>query len=279
MTGGPAVKSFDVASVRCGGAPFFLIAGPCVIESPAHVARMAGAIRDVCAEIQVPLLFKASFDKANRSSIRSYRGPGLEEGLAILAEVRHSVGVPVLSDIHDASQAEQAARVLDVLQIPAFLCRQTDLLLAAAATGKPLNIKKGQFLAPWNMKEALDKALSTGNDKIILTERGVTFGYNNLVVDFRSLPIMRAWGHPVVLDCTHSLQLPGGLGDRTGGQPEYIETLARAAVAIGVDGLFMEVHDNPSQALSDGPNSLDLRSLRDLLRLLKRIQVAVGDRE
>ncbi|MBI2838358.1 MAG: 3-deoxy-8-phosphooctulonate synthase [Acidobacteria bacterium] len=273
------MKTFDVASVRCGGAPFFLIAGPCVIESPAHVARMAIAIREICTETKVPLIFKASFDKANRSSISSYRGPGLEEGLAILAEVRNSVGVPVLSDIHDASQAEQAARVLDVLQIPAFLCRQTDLLLAAAATGKPLNIKKGQFLAPWNMKEALDKALSTGNDKIILTERGATFGYNNLVVDFRSLPIMRAWGHPVVLDCTHSLQLPGGLGDRTGGQPEYIETLARAAVAIGVDGLFMEVHDNPSQALSDGPNSLDLSALRDLLRLLKRIQAAVAERE
>lgn len=271
------MKTFEVSGVTCGGAPFFLIAGPCVIESPEHVARMAREIRDICAEVGVPLIFKASFDKANRTSHTSYRGPGLDEGMAILADVKAQVGIPVLSDVHETRQVEAAARVLDVLQIPAFLCRQTDLIVAAASAGVAVNLKKGQFMAPWNMRQTLDKACSTGNGRVMLTERGASFGYNNLVVDFRSIPIMRQWSHPVVLDCTHSLQLPGGLGDRSGGQPEYIEVLARAAVAIGIDGLFMEVHDNPAEALSDGPNSLRLSHLRDLLRRLRAIENAVAD--
>ncbi|MEW6369213.1 MAG: 3-deoxy-8-phosphooctulonate synthase [Acidobacteriota bacterium] len=271
------VRSFDVAGVECGGASFFLIAGPCVIESQAHVELMATSIRDVCRELGVPFIFKASFDKANRTSIGSYRGPGLHAGLKILAQVREKVRVPVLSDVHEPAQCAAAAEVLDVLQIPAFLCRQTDLILAAASTGRAVNIKKGQFIAPWNMKEVLEKARSTGNERIILTERGTNFGYNNLVVDFRSFPVMREWGYPVVFDVTHSLQLPGGAGTHTSGQPQYIEPLARAAVAAGVDGLFMEVHDEPSKALSDAENSLKLSLLPGLLRTLKRIEQAVNE--
>jgi len=268
-------NAFDVSGVSCGGRSLFLIAGPCVIESASHVERMARDVTEICREVGMPLIFKASFDKANRSSVRSYRGPGLGEGLRILEQIRAGCGVPVLSDIHEVAQAEPAGRVLDVLQIPAFLCRQTDLITAAAATGKAVNIKKGQFMAPWNMKETLEKALSTGNQRIMLTERGASFGYNNLVVDFRSFPIMSAWGQPLILDVTHSLQLPGAAGDRSGGQPEFIETLARAAVAAGVDGLFMEVHDNPAEALSDGANSLRLGNLRPLLERLLRLHEAV----
>jgi 2-dehydro-3-deoxyphosphooctonate aldolase (KDO 8-P synthase) len=220
----------------------------------------------------VPLVFKASYDKANRTSIKSFRGPGLKEGLKILGAVRDKFGVPVLSDVHDPSQCESAGEVLDILQIPAFLCRQTDLILAAAKTGRVVNIKKGQFLAPWEMKNVVDKMREFGNDRLILTERGASFGYNNLVVDFRSFPIMQSFGCPVVFDVTHSLQLPGGQGSSSGGQPEYIPHLARAGVAAGVDGLFMEVHDNPARALSDGPNALDLSRLPALLEELTAIR-------
>jgi 2-dehydro-3-deoxyphosphooctonate aldolase (KDO 8-P synthase) len=250
----------------------FLIAGPCVIESREHVLFMAAELKKVASEFNVPFVFKASFDKANRSSIKSFRGAGMAEGLKILAEARERVGVPVLTDIHEADQAEEVARVVDILQIPAFLCRQTDLIVAAARTGKIVNVKKGQFLAPWEMKNVVDKAREAGSERILLTERGSSFGYNNLVVDFRSFPIMQSFGCPVVFDVTHSLQLPGGQGQSSGGQPQYIPQFARAGVAAGVDGLFMEVHDNPAKALSDGPNALDLKLLRPLLKDLVAIR-------
>jgi len=255
--------------------PLFLIAGPCVIENPRHPARLATRLKEIAHGLGLPFIFKASFDKANRSSLRSFRGPGLERGLAILAEVRATCGVPVLTDVHEPRQVEAAARAVDVLQIPAFLCRQTDLLLAAARTGKVVNIKKGQFLAPADMRTAVEKVTSTGNRNLLLTERGVSFGYNNLVVDMRSFPIMRELGFPVVFDATHSVQRPGGLGDRSGGDAQFIETLARAAVAAGVDGLFLEVHDRPERALSDGPNSLRLSRLEGLLERLLAIRRAV----
>jgi len=244
---------------------FFLIGGPCVIESRDHALRMAAAIRDIAASAGIPYIFKASFDKANRTSVRSFRGPGLGKGMEILAEVRAEAGVPVLSDIHEAGQAAAAAEVLDVIQIPAFLCRQTDLLVAAAGTGKIVNIKKGQFVSPADMAHAVEKVRESGNPNVVLTERGSSFGYNNLVVDFRAFPVMQGFGCPVVFDITHSLQLPGGQGHASGGQPEFIPVLARAGVAAGVDGVFMEIHDNPAGALSDGPNALDLRLLPDLL--------------
>jgi 2-dehydro-3-deoxyphosphooctonate aldolase (KDO 8-P synthase) len=250
----------------------FLIAGPCVIESRDHVLFMADALKTIAAEFDVPYVFKASFDKANRTSINSFRGPGMEEGLKLLGEVRKTVGVPVLTDVHLPDQAAPIAKVVDILQIPAFLCRQTDLIVAAAKTGRIVNVKKGQFLAPWEMKNVVVKAREAGNSNIVLTERGASFGYNNLVVDFRSIPIMKEFGCPVVLDVTHSLQLPGGQGDKSGGQPQYIPHLARAGVAAGVDGLFMEVHDNPAKALSDGPNALDLSLLRPLLEQLVKIR-------
>lgn len=249
----------------------FLIAGPCVIESAAATLEIAFALKEYARELDLPLIFKASYDKANRTSLSSYRGPGLEKGLEILARVKAEVGLPVLSDVHEVAQVAPAARVLDVLQIPAFLCRQTDLLVAAAKTGKVVNIKKGQFLAPWDMQPAVEKVRAAGNDQIILTERGASFGYNNLVVDFRSLPIMRSLGCPVVLDVTHSVQLPGGQGTCSGGQREFIAPLARAAVAVGVDGLFMEVHPDPAQALCDGPNSLPLSEVPALWRELKAL--------
>ncbi|HYR86168.1 MAG TPA: 3-deoxy-8-phosphooctulonate synthase [Terriglobia bacterium] len=250
----------------------FLIAGPCVIESRDHVLFMASELKKIASACQVPFVFKASYDKANRTSIKSFRGPGMEEGLALLREVREKVGVPILSDVHDPSQAEPAGKVLDILQIPAFLSRQTDLILAAARTGKIVNVKKGQFLAPWEMKNVVDKTREAGNDRLLLTERGASFGYNNLVVDFRSFPIMQGFGVPVVFDVTHSLQLPGGQGQSSGGQPEYIPHLARAGVAAGVDGLFMEVHENPARALSDGPNALNLSLLPALLEQLVAIR-------
>jgi len=250
----------------------FLIAGPCVIESRDHVLFMASELKKITSTYKVPFVFKASYDKANRTSIKSFRGPGLDEGLAVLREVREKVGVPILSDVHDPSQAEPAAKVLDILQIPAFLSRQTDLILAAARTGKIVNVKKGQFLAPWEMKNVVDKSREAGNERILLTERGASFGYNNLVVDFRSFPIMQGFGVPVVFDVTHSLQLPGGQGQSSGGQPEYIPHLARAGVAAGVDGLFMEVHENPAKALSDGPNALKLSLLPALLEQLVAIR-------
>jgi 2-dehydro-3-deoxyphosphooctonate aldolase (KDO 8-P synthase) len=250
---------------------FFLIAGPCVIESKAHIDLMCGRIHEICERLKIPYVFKASFDKANRSSIHSFRGPGPEEGVALFRELKQKHGVPILTDIHEIGQSAMFAGAADVLQIPAFLCRQTDLLLATGKTGKTVNVKKGQFMAPWDMKNAVEKIHSTGNRKVILTERGFSFGYNNLVVDFRSLEIMKKLDCGVVFDATHSVQLPGGEGNRSGGQREFIEPLARAAVAVGVHGLFMEVHDNPEKALSDGPNALPLDRLEPLLCTLQEI--------
>ena len=256
----------------------FLIAGPCVIENPRHPHTVAGRVKALTDELGIPYVFKASFDKANRSSLGSYRGPGLERGLEILASVRERHRVPILTDVHEVHQVEKAAAVADVLQIPAFLCRQTDLVVAAAATGRVVSIKKGQFMAPWDMKGVVEKALSTGNRRIMVTERGASFGYNNLVVDMRSFPVLRSLGTPVVFDVTHSVQRPGGLGDRSGGEAHFIDTLAPAGVAAGVDGLFMEVHEKPARALSDGPNAYRLGRLRGLLRRLLRVQRAAhGD--
>jgi len=257
------------------GAPLALIAGPCVIESEAHALRMARSLSTIARECGVPYVFKSSFDKANRSSIESYRGPGLKEGLRILKAVKSEVGVPVLSDVHEPAQAEQAADVLDVIQIPAFLCRQTDLLVAAGRTGRAVNIKKGQFLSPWEMRHAIDKVRSAGSEKILITERGTTFGYQNLVVDFRSIAVMRRFGYPVIMDATHSVQHPGGLGDRSGGDAEFIPFLARAASAVGIDALFCEVHDDPKAAKSDGPNSLPLGAVERLLRQVIAIDAVV----
>jgi 2-dehydro-3-deoxyphosphooctonate aldolase (KDO 8-P synthase) len=255
-----------VGEVTIGGGDLVLIAGPCIIESRQHAYEMAAALKEITTRLLVPFIFKASFDKANRSSIAGFRGPGLKEGLAILSGIKVDLDIPITADIHEPSQANRAARVLDLLQIPAFLCRQTDLLLAAGAAGKPVNIKKGQFMAPWDMLNAVKKVESTGNKAVLLTERGASFGYNNLVCDLRSLGIMRAFGKPVVFDVTHSLQLPGGRGASSGGNREFIAPLARAGVAFGVDALFMEVHDRPEAALSDGPNSLRLIDFEPLLK-------------
>jgi 2-dehydro-3-deoxyphosphooctonate aldolase (KDO 8-P synthase) len=255
-----------VGSIRIGGGnPLALIAGPCVIEDESHLLRVGERLQGISAMASVPLILKASFDKANRSSHRSYRGPGLVEGLKILGRVRTKLGVPILSDVHETAQISPAAEVLDILQIPAFLCRQTDLLLAAGRTGKPVNVKKGQFVAPEDMANVVEKIRSTGNDQILLTERGATFGYHNLVVDMRALPILRSLGCPVVFDATHSVQLPGAAGTASSGQCEFVAPLARAAVAVGVDGLFLEVHPEPDRAPSDGPNMLPLHALPSLL--------------
>jgi 2-dehydro-3-deoxyphosphooctonate aldolase (KDO 8-P synthase) len=262
------VPGFDYDLAR----DFFLIGGPCVIESAEHAVHMATEIRKVTEHLGIPYIFKASYDKANRTSIHSFRGPGLDRGLEILEQVRRNVGVPVLSDVHEPAQAIAAGRVIDVLQIPAFLCRQTDLIVAAAKTGKIVNIKKGQFLSPAEMEHAVVKAREAGNEQVILTERGSSFGYNNLVVDFRSFPIMQRFGCPVVFDITHSLQLPGGQGHASGGQPALIPCLARAGVAAGVNGVFMEIHDNPEKALSDGPNALELSLLAPLMEDLLKIR-------
>jgi 2-dehydro-3-deoxyphosphooctonate aldolase (KDO 8-P synthase) len=255
--------------------PFALIAGPCVIESRDSVLRHAERIRDVAARVGVPLVFKCSFDKANRTSIESFRGVGMEEGLKILGEARREIGVPVLTDVHDAAQAAPVAEVVDVLQTPAFLCRQTDFILAVAATGKPMNIKKGQFLSPWEMQPVVEKARSVGNHQVMVCERGFAFGYKNLVSDFRSLVILRETGAPVVFDATHSVQLPGGHGTASGGQREFVPYLARAAAAVGVDAIFMEVHEDPDRALSDGPNNWPLDRLEPLLRELRAIDELV----
>jgi len=265
------VQRVQIGGAAIGDGPLLLIAGPCVIESEAHALGLAHAIRDIAGRCGVPFVFKASFDKANRTSIRSFRGPGLAEGLRILRRIRDEARVPVLTDIHEPSQAAPAAEVADVLQIPAFLCRQTDLLVAAAATGRAVNIKKGQFLAPADMRHAAGKISEAGNDRIILTERGSSFGYHNLVVDMRALPMMRALGHPVVYDVTHSLQLPGAGDGVTAGQAEFIEPMARAGVAAGVDGVFMEVHERPETAKSDAQNALRLDRLEPLLAQLTRI--------
>jgi 2-dehydro-3-deoxyphosphooctonate aldolase (KDO 8-P synthase) len=252
----------------------FLIGGPCVIESARHAHAVAARVKAITGALGIPYVFKASYDKANRSSLGAYRGPGMERGLEILAGIRERHRVPILTDVHEVAQVEKAAAVADVLQIPAFLCRQTDLVLAAAASGRVVNIKKGQFMSPWDMAGVLEKASSTGNRRILVTERGFSFGYNNLVVDMRSFPVLRSLGFPVVFDVTHSVQRPGGLGDRSGGDAHFIDTLAPAGVAAGVDGLFMEVHENPARALSDGPNAYRLARLGALLRRLQRIHRA-----
>ena len=266
-------QTFEIGPVRVGEGKLFLIAGPCVIESEAHVRRMADAIQRITSDLGIPYIFKASFDKANRTSVKSFRGPGLKEGVAILGRLALSTGLPVLTDVHEATQCEAVAESADVLQIPAFLCRQTDLLVAAGKTGRAVNIKKGQFVAPWDMAHPVEKVRSTGNERVFLTERGASFGYNTLVVDFRSLPTMRKLA-PVVFDGTHSVQQPSAAGGVSGGQPEFIPLLARAAVAAGIDGLFLEVHDDPANAKSDGANALDLKLLKPLLEKLLAIHAA-----
>jgi 2-dehydro-3-deoxyphosphooctonate aldolase (KDO 8-P synthase) len=258
--------------------PLFLIAGPCVIESEALVIDVAGQMREITRELGIPYIFKASFDKANRSSKSSFRGPGLEEGLRILAEVRRQLGLPVLTDVHEDTPLGEVAAVVDVLQTPAFLCRQTNFIVNAASQGKPVNIKKGQFLSPWEMRNVVEKARSTGNEQVMVCERGFSFGYNNLVADMRSLAVMRETGCPVVFDATHSVQLPGGQGNASGGQREFVPVLARAAVAAGVSGIFMETHPDPSRALSDGPNAWPLDRMRALLSVIKEIDAAVKSR-
>ena len=270
------MEPVDVSGARIGGGPLALIAGPCVIEDEDTTLEIARRLAETCADLDVPLVFKASYDKANRTSVRSFRGPGIEKGLEILARVKGEVGCPVLSDVHEPGQAERAAAVLDVLQIPAFLCRQTDLLVAAGRTGKVINIKKGQFLAPWDMKNAIGKVETVGNRRILLTERGTCFGYNNLVSDMRSLPILRTFGYPVVFDATHSAQLPGGQGAVSGGQREMVGPLMRAAVAAGADALFLEVHPDPERSLSDAATTVRLDSVAELLRDAIRIHVLVA---
>jgi 2-dehydro-3-deoxyphosphooctonate aldolase (KDO 8-P synthase) len=258
-----------------GNVPFF-IAGPCVIESEKHCLKLAERLAGYAQRLKIDLVFKASYDKANRTSGASFRGPGLEEGLRILRKVREATGLAVLSDVHESCQVASAAEALDIIQIPAFLCRQTDLILAAARTGRCLNLKKGQFLSPGEMEKVLEKARSTGNRNILLTERGTSFGYNNLVVDFRSFVVLRSLGQPVIFDVTHSVQAPGGRGNSSGGDARYVPYLARAGAAIGVDGFFFEVHDNPEKALSDGPNALELRRFPRLVEDILRIRQAVG---
>jgi 2-dehydro-3-deoxyphosphooctonate aldolase (KDO 8-P synthase) len=270
------VRQFTVGTHRIGGnAPLLLIAGPCVIESEGHARMLAERVAGIAAQLGVSFIFKASYDKANRSSLQSYRGPGLAEGLRVLRTIREQYNLPVLTDVHEVSHVGPAAEVCDVLQIPAFLSRQTDLLVAAGKSGRVVNLKKGQFLSPWEMTNAVDKIASTGCHRILLTERGASFGYQNLVVDMRSFPILRKLGYPVVFDVTHSVQLPGGAGTASGGQPEFIEPLARAGVAAGVDGVFLEVHDSPAQALSDGTNALPLGELTGLLKKLVAIAALI----
>ncbi len=271
-------KEISIGELSFGsGLPPVVIAGPCVIESEEITFHTARELKEICSGLGLPLVFKSSFDKANRSSLSSFRGPGLDRGLRILSDVKEKLGIPVISDIHSIREIAPAAEVLDALQVPAFLCRQTDLILAASETGKPVNVKKGQFLAPWDVKNIIEKFTSTGNTNLFITERGTSFGYNNLVVDFRGLPLMRAFGYPVIFDVTHSLQLPGGQGSRSGGQREFAGPLARAAAAVGVDGLFMEVHPDPDKALCDGPNMLRLGDVLRLLRTIKEI-AAIADR-
>jgi 2-dehydro-3-deoxyphosphooctonate aldolase (KDO 8-P synthase) len=271
------MNSFQVENVTFGGGNLSFILGPCVVESLEHAMKMGTSIKTICERVGVGFVYKSSFDKANRSSIESFRGGGLEFGLDVLKTVKAELNVPVITDVHEPDQAEKAAAVVDMLQIPAFLCRQTDLLVASARTGKAVNVKKGQFLAPWDAKNIVEKLNQAGCERVLLTERGSSFGYNNLVVDFKSFPIMREFGVPVVFDVTHSLQLPGGLGKATGGLAQYIENFARAGVACGVDAVFMEVHDNPSVAPSDGPNQLPLGKLEGLLTKLKQIHELVSE--
>jgi 2-dehydro-3-deoxyphosphooctonate aldolase (KDO 8-P synthase) len=269
-------KSFEVSGVRFGDGRLTVIAGPCVIETEAHALMMARECARRARTATLDYVFKASFDKANRSSVKGFRGPGMKEGLAVLKKVKEEVGVPVLTDVHEVSQVERVAEVADILQIPAFLCRQTDLINACVKTGRVVNVKKGQFLSPHDARNIVEKAQAAGGRKLLLTERGTSFGYNNLVVDMRAFPIMREFGVPVVFDVTHSLQLPGGLGHATGGLSQYIESLARAGVACGIDAVFMEVHDAPERAPSDGPNMLPLERLEPLLLMLNRLHALVG---
>ena len=265
-------REVNIAGNRLGGdSQVFIIAGPCVIESEDIVFFTAEKLREICRNIGLPLLFKSSYDKANRTSLSSFRGPGIDKGLRVLADVRSRFDIPVISDVHSTEEIKAASEILDAIQIPAFLCRQTDIVLAASNTGKPVNIKKGQFLAPWDVKNIIDKFVSTGNHNVFITERGSSFGYNNLVVDFRSFPIMRAFGYPVIFDITHSLQLPGGMGRSSGGQREFAEPLARAAAAVGVDGFFMEVHPEPERALCDGPNMIRVDEVGKILMNVKVI--------
>jgi 2-dehydro-3-deoxyphosphooctonate aldolase (KDO 8-P synthase) len=270
------MKLVDIGNFKIGASqPLAVIAGPCVIESQDSALRHASLLKEAADRAGVPYIFKSSYDKANRSSATSFRGPGLERGLEILAQVKRKVGVPILTDVHESAQVAAVQQIADVLQIPAFLCRQTDFVVAVANSGKVVNVKKGQFLAPWDIANVVDKILSTGNDRLLLTERGVSFGYNNLVSDMRSLVWMRELGYPVIFDATHSLQLPGGLGHASGGERKYIQALARAAVAVGIDALFMEVHEDPDQALSDGPNSLPLNDFEKLITAVKQIDEMV----
>jgi 2-dehydro-3-deoxyphosphooctonate aldolase (KDO 8-P synthase) len=269
-------REISIANTKLGGNnPLYIIAGPCVIENEDIVFYTAEKLKEICSQVGLSLLFKSSYDKANRTSLSSFRGLGLDKGLKVLSDVKGRFGIPVISDVHSVEEVKPASEVLDALQIPAFLCRQTDLLLSASLTGKPVNIKKGQFLAPWDVKNIIDKFISTGNQNLFITERGTSFGYNNLVVDFRGQSIMRAFGYPVIFDVTHSLQLPGGLGSSSGGQREFAKPLARAAVAVGVDGLFMEVHPEPDKALCDGPNMIPIDDVPDFLRVMKQINYAV----
>jgi len=269
------VSAFDLLGQSIGNEKLFLIGGPCVIESESMTLKIARSLRESCLKLGVPCIFKASYDKANRTSVQSYRGPGLTQGLQVLARVREDTGLPVLTDVHSVEEAQRAAEVVDVLQIPAFLARQTDLLLAAGKTGKPVNVKKAQFLAPWDMRSVIEKVLHTGNRRILITERGTAFGYNNLVVDMRSISLLSQWEFPVVMDATHSVQLPGGQGNCSGGERRFVAPLAQAAVAAGAHGVFLELHESPDQALCDGPNSLPLTELSPLLERLSKIYRAV----
>jgi 2-dehydro-3-deoxyphosphooctonate aldolase (KDO 8-P synthase) len=270
------VKTVKIGNIEIGGNnPLVLIAGPCVIESENQVRKTAKGLREITEEIEIPFIFKSSYDKANRTSIKSYRGPGIEKGLEILEKVKEEFDIPILVDVHRIEEVELVSKIADILQVPAFLCRQTDLIISIARTGRPVNIKKGQFLAPWDMKNVIEKIESVGNKNILLTERGTCFGYNNLVVDMKSLPIMRSFGYPVVFDATHSVQKPGGEGTATGGEREYVPFLAQAAVATGIDGLFLEVHPQPEKALSDGPNMIKLDKVKELLEKLIKIDKIV----
>ncbi len=273
----PLTREFQIGSISVGGSNgFFLVAGPCVIEGREITLRIARRLKAMAEALEIPLIFKASYDKANRTSIRSFRGPGLNHGLEILNLVKAETGIPVLSDVHKIDEVERACQVLDVLQIPAFLCRQTDLVLEVGRTMKPVNVKKGQFLAPWDVGNVIEKVVSAGNQDLMVTERGTCFGYNNLVTDYRSLSILRKYGYPVIFDATHSVQLPGGMGEATGGQAEFVAPLSRAAMAVGVDGIFIEVHESPQDARCDGQNSLRLDDVPSLLKQLKRVESALG---
>ena len=274
------MNEVTIGKIRIGnGNPLVLIAGPCVIENEEITLETAGRLKEICADLNIPFIFKSSFDKANRTSLSSFRGPGIEKGLKILEDIRKKLSVPIMSDIHSVDQVKAASEVLDLLQIPAFLCRQTDLILLSSKTGKPVNVKKGQFLSPWDVKNIIEKFISTGNTKLLITEPGTSFGYNNLVVDFRGLPIIRSFGQPVIFDVTHSLQLPGGKGDRSGGQREFAAPLMRAGVGAGVDGLFIEVHPEPDRALCDGANMIPLAEMKGLLKQARAIHDLVAKGE